>query len=554
VFENAMIRYGILRYNEAMLWEVALVKVIIADDEIYICSLIKHIVAWDKLGLQLLGVFTNGDAVLTQFVKEPADILICDIEMPGMSGTELIHQLSVQYPDCKSIVISGFRSFEYARQAMQYGVTHYLLKPIDGDELNTVLKSIIDNSQASPSTPHSISEQNIRLSLTDALLAGETTITLAHLNGKYHFHLRDGVFNIISAVFTGIDTHEDFLPKVMSMFSDILKQKLMDFCFDAEIFRTLSVSALIFINYERSNPKLIHSMLDAALRETLTELGGKTQCRCFLGVGIPVEAIDRLNVSLQTAESAVCCRLESQNRQIYYAGSGKNDMGPPHPLEISLQERQDFAGYIEAIYPAKIDDWTKALFTRCRREFEQNPQLAFSLCKQVVDLMLSVFDSLQVSVGNKEPFRKKAESRFCTCSSFEELRIMLATITQEEMTKRLAEKRQNMAVYAQQAINYIDKHYAEVITLELLADKLHISPVHLSVVFKRETGMNYSKYLAGVRVEKSKVFLKQPNMNLSQVADAVGYDSPTYFGNLFRKYTGLRPSEYRRLHQQDIGD
>lgn len=131
---------------------------------------------------------------------------------------------------------------------------------------------------------------------------------------------------------------------------------------------------------------------------------------------------------------------------------------------------------------------------------------------------------------------------------------MLSAIIQEEMTQRLGEKKQNMIIYAQQAMNYIDKHFAEVITLELIAEKLHISPVHLSVVFKRETGTNYSKYLAGVRVEKSKEFLKQPHMNLSQVANAVGYDSPTYFGNLFRKYTGLRPSEYRRLHQQDIGD
>lgn len=529
-------------------------KVIIADDEIYICSLIRHVVAWEKLGLQLLGVFSNGNDVLAQFEIEPADILICDIEMPGMSGTELIRRLSESYATCKCIVISGFRNFEYARLAMQYGVTHYLLKPIDGDELNAVLKSIVDNSHVSPSAPHSISEQNIRLSLADVLLLGEPLQPLALLNAKYHYHMQEGTFHVISAVFTDIDIQSDFLPKAMSIFTDILKQKLMDFCYDVEVFRLLSVSAMVLVNYERGKPNLTHSMLDAALRETLTELGGKTQCRCFFGVGTSVETIGRIQESLQTSLCAVCNRFEGQNRQIYYAEFLERKADAQPLPEISLQDRQTFAGFVEAINTAGIDEWTKALFARQRREFEKTPRHAFTFCQTVVERMLSIFDQLKVPVGNKEAFRKQAEARFCACSSFEGLRKVLACVIQEEMDQHLAEKQQNMTVYAQQAMNYMDKHYAETITLELIAEKLHISPVHLSVVFKRETGMNYSKYLAGVRVEKSKTLLKQPNMNLSQVANAVGYDSTNYFSNLFRKHTGLKPSEYRRLHQQDIGD
>lgn len=376
-------------------------KVVIADDEIYICSLIKHIVEWDKLGLQLLGVFTDGDAVLTQFEREPADILICDIEMPGMSGNELIHQLSEQYPNCRCIIISGFRNFEYARQAMQYGVTHYLLKPIDGDELNAVLKSIIDMSHAGPSAPHSISEQNIRLSLTDALLSGEPMESLAYVNDTYHFHFREGIFNIISAVFTGIDIHADFLPEVMSMFSDILKQKLIDFCYDAEIFRTRPVSALLLINYERDRPRVIHSMLDVALRDTLTQLGGKTQCRCYLGVGIPVDTISQLDESLQAAETAVCSRFKNQDRHIYFAGSEETAPEPSQPLEILVQEKRALSSHIEAIHTARIDEWTRTMFTRCRKDFEKTPRQALALCMQAVDVTLSVYESLQISVRDK---------------------------------------------------------------------------------------------------------------------------------------------------------
>jgi two-component system response regulator YesN len=209
---------------------------------------------------------------------------------------------------------------------------------------------------------------------------------------------------------------------------------------------------------------------------------------------------------------------------------------------------------MEAINTAELEEWINFFFARQRREFEKTPRLALAFCEAVVELMISTFDNLQVPVSNKEAFRKQAQARFCACSSFEGLRTALLHVVREEIAQRLAEKQQHMALYAQQAMNYIDKHYADTVTLEVIAEKLHITPVHLSVVFKRETGMNYSKYLAAVRIEKSKALLKQPDMNLSQVANAVGYDSTSYFSNLFRKHTGLKPAEYRRLHQQDIGE
>lgn len=92
-------------------------KVVIADDEVYVCSLLKHLIDWNGLGLSLAGEYHNGNDVISHFEKEPVDILICDIEMPGLSGNELIKHVATHYPQCKCMVISGFRVFEYARSA-----------------------------------------------------------------------------------------------------------------------------------------------------------------------------------------------------------------------------------------------------------------------------------------------------------------------------------------------------------------------------------------------------------------------------------------------------
>ena len=86
-------------------------KVIIVDDEIRIGNLIKNLIGWDRLGLELIGVYQNGYDVLEQFEKEPADILICDIEMPEITGLELIRRVSSAYPATRCIIVSGFRDF-----------------------------------------------------------------------------------------------------------------------------------------------------------------------------------------------------------------------------------------------------------------------------------------------------------------------------------------------------------------------------------------------------------------------------------------------------------
>ena len=76
----------------------------------------------------------------------------------------------------------------------------------------------------------------------------------------------------------------------------------------------------------------------------------------------------------------------------------------------------------------------------------------------------------------------------------------------------------------------------------------------MSVVFKNEMKMNYSKYLTMVRMEKAKELLRQCDKNLTQVAHAVGYDRTAYFSNVFKLYAGIKPTEYQRLHQHGIGD
>ena len=526
-------------------------KVVIADDEVHVCSLVKHLIDWDGLGLTLAGVFHNGDEVIAHFKHDPADILICDIEMPGMTGNDLIKRISTDYPACKCMVISGFRVFEYARSAMQYGVTKYLLKPIDGDELNAALRSIINDENAAQSLSNTIEQQSARLGLIDLLEADIENESIRSINKKYHYQFREGTFAIIKAVFTDIDIHSEFLPRLMVIFTDSIKMKLSDFCIETEVFRTSAISAIVVINYTEDRASFLPSILDQILRNTLEELGGKTQCKCYFGVGVAVHTIQELKKSWQTATNAAYYRVNNENKQTYYAQYTFDSS--VNQIVIDSQDKQALLNCIEAINISGIKQWSDDYFSAHAKIFSENSYYAFDFCFKVIDLLIMAFDDLNVPIEDKDAFRKNTEIIIESCSSLRHLKQKLISVIEEEVSKRLHDKQKNIAVYAQQAKNYIDKHYAELITLDVIADKLHISPVYLSAVFKSETGMNYSKYLSSVRINKSKQLLRECDMNLTQIANAVGYDSSTYFSKLFRKNTGLKPMEYRRLHQHNIG-
>ena len=131
-----------------------MLKVVIADDEARILSLIRLLPDWDALGMEVAGTAANGLEALALIEREKPDILITDIRMPGCQGLELIERARRAVPDIEIIIISGYAHFEYAQTAIKLGVGDYLLKPIKKDELTATLSKLAQRCRAKhPSDP-----------------------------------------------------------------------------------------------------------------------------------------------------------------------------------------------------------------------------------------------------------------------------------------------------------------------------------------------------------------------------------------------------------------
>ncbi|RNB89828.1 response regulator [Brevibacillus fluminis] len=126
-------------------------KLLIADDEDEIRNGLSHYFPWNEVGFEVFGQAANGRDALQFMAQHPVDVLLCDIRMPIMTGIEVARELSQQKSPTTIIFLSGFKEFDYAQQALIYGVKNYILKPTKYSELLnvfTTVKEQLDERQA----------------------------------------------------------------------------------------------------------------------------------------------------------------------------------------------------------------------------------------------------------------------------------------------------------------------------------------------------------------------------------------------------------------------
>src|SRR5690606_9164544 len=125
-------------------WRRTMYKVMLVDDERIILEGISKIMDWASMDTILWATARNGIEALERITVEQPDIVITDIRMPGMDGLQLIARIHERYPSIRFIMLSGFNEFEFARQAMQFGVRHYLLKPCSEHKIREAVVEVVE--------------------------------------------------------------------------------------------------------------------------------------------------------------------------------------------------------------------------------------------------------------------------------------------------------------------------------------------------------------------------------------------------------------------------
>lgn len=120
-------------------------KVVIVDDEPIIARGLSQVLPWEKYHCQVVGTALGGEEGLELIREKKPDIIFTDICMPGMDGLSMVAAFQVEFPDMEVAVLTGYRDFDYAQQAIRLGVTRFLLKPSNLDELEEAVQAMIQN-------------------------------------------------------------------------------------------------------------------------------------------------------------------------------------------------------------------------------------------------------------------------------------------------------------------------------------------------------------------------------------------------------------------------
>lgn len=523
-------------------------KAIIVDDELKICQLIQCLGAWESQSIEIIDVCQDGEVALKSIIKHKPDIVLTDIRMPVYDGLEIIQQVRKLAMDTAFIVISGYKHFEYARQALQYGVVDFLVKPINQEDLNAALQKAVNGiiDQKNVQNVNEIlynKEKSEKVALLNRLASGleaEELTDRAQLQGKYPLFKKD----IFQAVI--IKTNKTELNMGKSKFSEDMMRNLERIISIEEAIEVAKDDGVyLLLNYQKSDYKRIREELFEILKRMVRDRDIYGKFEMTMGIGLPVTSINDMKLSIETARIAWQQRLLLTNREyleyekLHITTEGKSGFW-------NEKEWSEFQAALETCNQSKASELLSIMETYVNRESRLNLGDLFDYIRCIVLQVekLVIEDDTLVTNQTLTHMMEELKCSDSISDIFLHLKLYINKSLQEYFDRKKSMKKLPII----KAEEYINEHYMRDISLEEMAQQVDLSPAYFSKLFKMVEGINYIEYLTQIRLEQSKKLLKTTTLPVKIIATTVGYMDEKYFRKLFKKVVGIKPSEYRKLH------
>ena len=536
-----------------------MLKVLIADDEKMICSLISQLLDWNALGYEIVGMAYTGVDAYEMIRKEQPDVIISDIRMPGYDGIELIKRTKEAGIEAEFVMISGFKQFEYAQNAMKYGVKYYLLKPIEEDKLQEIAEEIKDAILSRKQHDHYRNQLELEIQetrdkmkkrfLTSMLFGEQESRKIADcnsINQEYSTSFKEGVFQ---AVFIKVDTDRGEEESIGSMIEKLEKYTdiLGDVC-EEHITTEMHSGIITLVNYKFEQEALVRKKIEEMYEEIKKYIDRFEGFSVVLGVGRKMDHFLESNLCLKTAIDAIKYRIRISNTNIIYL---ENYQFEPYDIDKIVTEGKKQA-YLSKVVSGDIRGAQECLAATLREirysGGSYSPILFFDILIAYVDLLTDYCKQQDLYSEEYERNLKKWNVSTDNIRSEKMLLAVTEELIRETLEYAAEEKKSKDIKPIREIKKYIEVNYMEEISLGPLAELVDMNASYLSSVFKKETGMTYSEYLILCRVKQASRLLVETNLSIGEIAHQSGYQDARYFSKQFSKQVGLKPSEYRKLY------
>lgn len=531
-------------------------KVIIADDEHLICSLLYNLIDWDSLHLEHIGSANDGISLYKLIIEKRPDIVITDVCMPDLNGIELIRDIRKLNIPCRFIVISGYRQFEYARNAMRYDADDYILKPIEAKELNTALLKVAEsirqkhNSSAStvsvlrnsPGYVHYLFEL-----LTNYKHPFTSLGDLNSFNTAHSTSFKNGCFRFACIRLDAPDVPQgnqaDNSTGISASISQTISNKMVSSCY--HVLADVSIDFIsILLNYDpsRENEVLLDLRDSFLASQQLSDLF--IGMRSTMGVGGCVLDLNDCCKSYLEAYSSLQTRIIHPNESIifYETLSVHSSASEVNMGEIS----ENIISYIDIRDSDQLKKLFNQLIRSCNSDYAIVDMLNMldNLCPQISEAIAPNFESPL----NPQYFTNELRQALASAGTIDVLYSNFINPICSYVNQLRKEAELKLKRPIRQAVAYIDQNFSKPLKLEDVAAVVFLSPHYFSELFAKELQVTFSDYILKVRLDEAKRLLIHTNMNIAEIANTVGYADSRYFSKLFKKQIGVMPKEYRKLY------
>ncbi|MCD7736604.1 MAG: response regulator [Lachnospiraceae bacterium] len=528
-----------------------MIKVVIADDEVRICQLIDALVDWKKQDMEVVGTAHNGLEALDMVRTLQPDILITDIRMPGCSGLELVGQAKERVPELEIIIVSGYAHFEYAQQAIRYGVGDYLLKPVNKAEMTMTLEKLKlrilqrkENrlGQMEMKRKTEKDRELLQANLIDAILAQKAEkLTEEELRNTYGLRVGPGLFQafIMKMDCGREEMGQTSISLLMDKAKETLELELREKC--TELLPELrGLVCAGFLNYAEDRQEDIRRAFKSAINQLELQKSLFRPVSFSVALGSAGTSPEKLQASMKEASLLIEERLLQGTGRLFERLQEPSGLGQKGILEQYLREMSH-----------AVEVKSMELLEDCLCAFSER----ILSIKDVrgYELLEAVYSAAEMfAIKSKIPDRTACLNEFhrqCgRCSSAEEIFSCLKELETGCLSGQIRELEEESIRPIRKAKQYIQEHYSEPITQEEVSSAVGLSSTYFSTLFKKTDGEGFARYLMGIRMEQARTLLRETNLPVAEICRRVGYNDLKHFTKTFEKAAGVKPSVYRKLY------
>lgn len=525
-------------------------RLLICDDEGIVQQAIKFIIQKNFGDEFEIESAKNGRMAIELAESFRPDIILMDIQMPGINGIEAMEEIKREHKNVIFIVLTAYDKFEYSQKSIDIGVLSYLTKPINKDILTDTLRKamkVVKERREKVSQDLKVKEKlevvvpMIESGFVYSVLLGESNESsnmmyreLLGIDTEYVYavviecgeELRKGT--LTNTVGAGIR-----LQKHGMIFREMLKETL-----NGIVGSLMGNKVIILIpcdkreeSYEEREVKIEN------IRGMLRKMEQQMEMKFKAGIGSVTsweEVSDSYREALDTARQG----LGKVNHAKDLPVSCVYEEGYPYDMEAELFEA--------------VNAGNKELTEKKSTEFlmwmeNQSPELNNNVRLKAMEFVLFAEKTVYHEGTMTYHFDSRANylDQLMGFQNYEELERWFVH-KMSESAGHIAMKQQEKTVnVVEKAKAYISEHFSGELSLEETAKELGISSYYLSKLFKESENINYIDYVNNLRIEYAKKQLIETEKSIKTICLESGYGDPNYFSRIFKKWTGVTPTEYR---------